>query len=522
MRDDSQSHQPLSWVIHADVSVERSEVEEKRFRTPEEAEAYLADHDNNYWRGPIPVRALTNSPCSFDGPWLADSPAFADLVDREVRFKEVCDKVFADSGVDMIPVVTAEMEREGKLPPTDYSRDQQREVLRRVRGYALPKIECSLGEDWFFPEIEADAKRLPRHVEPDRSKPYVAALFGCALALEEALRYRHEDLSAADIFNFWSSLEVWLHLARFCGSELASNVLDKPAIETARQRFGRMLGSYAHSVRLVEPMPADAVRVDPHPAFEIPFTDAGILGVEESARAQLVEELVSYFQPIKGLNFNLVGVGDGRTSVRDLLTRKFADYLGPVLQRIGGERLAAVNAKENVEDQAQQLEQSDIPKILHMARGNYDAIIQQVFDVLGIGYVGAVKLGAVNKPVEWDKVERKLMIEIGRWKGEAYKGIASVRPSDGASGADEGALDGGRTERSYQAQDQPQDRGQVRACFVAPILRSKGMSRCKWASKAGVDPSVVYDYLKGISNPRPENRNALAEAIGVQESDLPE
>ena len=43
-----------------------------------------------------------------------------------------------------------------------------------------------------------------------------------------------------------------------------------------------------------------------------------------------------------------------------------------------------------------------------------------------------------------------------------------------------------------------------RAGFVDPILRGKGMSRSKWASKAGVDPSVVYDYLKGNSSPDPK------------------
>ena len=65
-------------------------------------------------------------------------------------------------------------------------------------------------------------------------------------------------------------------------------------------------------------------------------------------------------------------------------------------------------------------------------------------------------------------------------------------------------------------------RSAARTAFVNPILKKKGMTRSKLASKAGVDPSVVYDYLSGISNPRPDNRNLLAEVLGVDESTLPD
>jgi len=57
---------------------------------------------------------------------------------------------------------------------------------------------------------------------------------------------------------------------------------------------------------------------------------------------------------------------------------------------------------------------------------------------------------------------------------------------------------------------------------IDPILRDKGMSPSRWASKAGVDPSVVYDYLSGKSNPRPDSRKALAEVLELEPSDLPD
>jgi hypothetical protein len=65
-------------------------------------------------------------------------------------------------------------------------------------------------------------------------------------------------------------------------------------------------------------------------------------------------------------------------------------------------------------------------------------------------------------------------------------------------------------------------RAEIRTSFVMPLLKLKGLTRSKWASKAGVDPSVVYDYLSGKSNPRPNNRNDMAEALGVEESQLPD
>ena len=54
-----------------------------------------------------------------------------------------------------------------------------------------------------------------------------------------------------------------------------------------------------------------------------------------------------------------------------------------------------------------------------------------------------------------------------------------------------------------------------------PILQQKGYTKSKWASVAGVDPSVVYDYVNGNSNPTAESRKALAEAIELPVDELP-
>lgn len=67
--------------------------------------------------------------------------------------------------------------------------------------------------------------------------------------------------------------------------------------------------------------------------------------------------------------------------------------------------------------------------------------------------------------------------------------------------------------------DPTKKRATERRRAVMPVLQQKGMSPSRWADRAGVDPSVVYGYLSGKSQPRLENRKALAQAIGLP--DLP-
>jgi len=67
-----------------------------------------------------------------------------------------------------------------------------------------------------------------------------------------------------------------------------------------------------------------------------------------------------------------------------------------------------------------------------------------------------------------------------------------------------------------------QNLAETRQKSVSPILSEKGWTPSKLADKTGVDTSVIYDYLKGKSHPRPETRKAMAEALGIDLSELPE
>lgn len=63
---------------------------------------------------------------------------------------------------------------------------------------------------------------------------------------------------------------------------------------------------------------------------------------------------------------------------------------------------------------------------------------------------------------------------------------------------------------------------QERQAVIMPILLSKKWTRNKWASKAGVSKSCVYDYLDGRRQLSKANRQALAEELGIAVDKLPE
>ena len=65
-------------------------------------------------------------------------------------------------------------------------------------------------------------------------------------------------------------------------------------------------------------------------------------------------------------------------------------------------------------------------------------------------------------------------------------------------------------------------RAAARKAVVMPILASKRWKRGKWATKAGVGKNSVYEYLEGRRTLSDENRKAMAEALGLEPTDLPE
>jgi hypothetical protein len=66
-----------------------------------------------------------------------------------------------------------------------------------------------------------------------------------------------------------------------------------------------------------------------------------------------------------------------------------------------------------------------------------------------------------------------------------------------------------------------QKRASTRRAYIDPLLEKHGWTPNGWATKAGLHPSIIYEYLRGKSNPRAETRRTLAQALGVGVSELP-
>jgi hypothetical protein len=66
------------------------------------------------------------------------------------------------------------------------------------------------------------------------------------------------------------------------------------------------------------------------------------------------------------------------------------------------------------------------------------------------------------------------------------------------------------------------ERARVRQEVVMPILRNKRWSRGRWAREAGVSKNSVYEYLDGKRTLSNENRQAMADVLGLQPKGLPD
>jgi hypothetical protein len=148
------------------------------------------------------------------------------------------------------------------------------------------------------------------------------------------------------------------------------------------------------------------------------------------------------------------------------------------------------------------------------------------------GYANAMLEGLAEQQKKWPPpfstdqallaVRNRIAERIQYWKAEArrYRAeqeqerLATATPNVG-----EPSVQAGK-QTDVEVDGSSKGRGLRRTAVIEPILKRYGFTPGRWATKAGVDPSVVYSYVAGRSNPRPESRKCLAEAIHIE--DLPE
>jgi hypothetical protein len=141
----------------------------------------------------------------------------------------------------------------------------------------------------------------------------------------------------------------------------------------------------------------------------------------------------------------------------------------------------------------------------------YEIILAEYFcgaweDFTGFGFESVRPSGNKSEP---------LMARVQYWTMEGYRKIALLsrkleRPLEDST-------------QTEQPECSLAERlAADRKARIMPILQSEGISASRWAKLAGVDPSVVYSYFAGKSMPRPANKKALADSIGVKISDFPD
>jgi hypothetical protein len=180
---------------------------------------------------------------------LTDALKDADF-DSEWRWEQRFNADFAACAADLAPRVMGRMQANGELPSeAPLTTEHHRLVQRRLKKYELPRIECRLGADWDFEETEMSARLLAAHRTPNRTLGYERRLFAAALEIENLVRQQHHGrIRASDVCHLWTSLDLGLHLARFCREGLwvpegpFGQRADERLIEEARHQFcGRLV-----------------------------------------------------------------------------------------------------------------------------------------------------------------------------------------------------------------------------------------------------------------------------------------
>jgi DNA-binding Xre family transcriptional regulator len=95
---------------------------------------------------------------------------------------------------------------------------------------------------------------------------------------------------------------------------------------------------------------------------------------------------------------------------------------------------------------------------------------------------------------------------------------AHIRTDEPSARALDGLYDSGCSDLTFIA-----ERAARRQAVVMPILHKKRWKRGRLATEAGVSKMSIFDYLNGKrATIRPENREAIAEALGLKPNDLPD
>lgn len=337
---------------------------------------------------------------------------------------------------------------------------------------AHPLVQQCLYHDWNFGEIQKRASYSEWHQAPERklkirnARVYFAHV---VLELDAALRTLYPDLSATALLAFWTSWEVSDHLTM-----LERRIEEYAAEPGAVSADGGELGEAQAAIESI---------------IRQYVTDCGRDATITDERNRLIEETERLLECLEGLPPMPSGEMFPYRRVRKYHER-IAGLIGDASMWLSanvGER-NAFHSK---------------PWLLVQLQGERLAARHWPFEdlIADLRFVRSTLISASYTAAVGSAVTQGLPIDSGADKlGSASPGgILPVSREQSRS-----ALAAGRQK------------------VVMPLLDSKGWTRCKWATKAGVGKNCVYEYLKGQRSLSQENREALAEEIGLNPGGLPE
>ena len=187
------------------------------------------------WRGPIPIVEQAKAKERFKGPYLRDCPPplYSSRSDLSHDLLEDC-----LGKENFSPTFKATSDLELNFP---LQGDQLRHVLQRAESYMIPNIECRLAEGWGFDQVLADVRRLPFHSGAIKADDALSQFRSVAIELEICLLRTFPKPCVKDVFHFWTSLQLYRHLADI--SKSANGRYSDPS--NFNIIIQRWIGSYA-------------------------------------------------------------------------------------------------------------------------------------------------------------------------------------------------------------------------------------------------------------------------------------
>ena len=150
------------------------------------------------------------------------------------------------------------LDQVGKVPE-----ETLEDVVERAYDDLFPKPLCFLAAEWDFAKIQDHAKRLPGHEFSGRShRDITDIVLKAVYDFEDSLHFFYPELSAISTADFYTSWQLWRHIAELCnrigesavGKKLAGDPGSSRKRATAGQSFLYIqLTSYAHQIRSSSP-----------------------------------------------------------------------------------------------------------------------------------------------------------------------------------------------------------------------------------------------------------------------------